>query len=128
MIALGLVAANHGAAHRAFLVYLPVGGFLALRWRRTIGAHMAAVLWALGSVLAHWPCPLTGLEQWARPRAGMAPLGPAGFIDHYLTAGHPGGPDVYLQSAALLAVLASWAAYLLTGRGRGIDTRNIVPE
>ena len=27
------------AAHFAFLIYLPAGGFLALRWRRTIWLH-----------------------------------------------------------------------------------------
>ena len=70
------------AAHFAFLIYLPIGGFLALRWRRSIWVHVAVVLWGLGSVALHLWCPLTALEQWARPRAGMAPLGSAGFIDH----------------------------------------------
>jgi hypothetical protein len=73
------------AAHFAFLIYLPVGGFLALRWRRTIWLHSAAVAWAAGSVLLRVSCPLTGIERLAREHAGMAALGPAGFIDHYIS-------------------------------------------
>ncbi|HPX36182.1 MAG TPA: DUF2784 domain-containing protein [Mycobacterium sp.] len=105
------------AAHLAFLLYVPAGGFLALRWRRSIRVHIAAVLWGIGvSVLGFW-CPLTALERWARPRAGMAPLNPGGFIEHYLT-GHlwPSGGTGYVQTAAFIAVLASWIAYALTAR------------
>jgi uncharacterized protein DUF2784 len=32
-------------AHFAFLIYVASGGFLALRWRRTIWLHVPAVLW-----------------------------------------------------------------------------------
>ncbi len=51
------------AAHFAFLIYLPVGGFLALRHRRTIWLHVAAVAWAAGSVTVHLWCPLTALDR-----------------------------------------------------------------
>lgn len=103
-------------AHFAFLVYLPSGGFLALRWRRSIWLHVAVVFWGLGSVALHFWCPLTALEQWARPRAGMAPLSPAGFIDHYITGVlYPANATGYVQAAAFAAVLVSWGLYLLTG-------------
>lgn len=108
------------AAHFAFLIYLPVGGFLALRHRRTIWLHGAAVAWAAGSVTVHLWCPLTALEQWARPRAGMPPLGPSGFIDHYITGViYPVWGTGYVQAAVLAAVIASWAAFALT---RGAPT------
>ncbi len=108
------------AAHFAFLIYLPSGGFLALRWRRSIWLHVPVVLWGIGSVVLHFWCPLTALEQWARPRAGMAPLGSAGFIDHYITGVmYPSGGTGYAQAAAFLAVVTSWIAYAVTsGRGR----------
>lgn len=103
------------AAHFAFLIYLPSGGFLALRWRRSIRLHVAVVLWGLGSVVLHFWCPLTALEQWARPRAGMPALGSAGFIDHYITGVmYPTGGTGYAQAAAFIAVLVSWVLYLLT--------------
>ena len=103
------------AAHFAFLIYLPIGGFLALRWRRSIWVHVAVVLWGLGSVALHLWCPRTALEQWARPRAGMAPLGSAGFIDHYLTGVvYPAGETGYVQAGAFTAVVVSWVLYAVT--------------
>lgn len=114
------------AAHFLFLIYLPSGGFLALALRSAghhrgsrwaIRVHVAAVLWAVGSVTLHFWCPLTALEQWARLRAGLAPLGPAGFIDHYLTGVlYPGSATGVVQGAALAGVLLSWGLYLAAGR------------
>ncbi len=105
------------AAHFAFLIYLPTGGFLALARRHSIWLHVAAVLWAIGSVTLHFWCPLTALEQWARPRAGMAPLGSAGFIDHYVTGViYPTWATGYVQAAAFAAVLVSWVIF---ARGSG---------
>lgn len=112
--------------HYAFLIYLPSGGFLALAmrnaghrvWsRRLIRLHVAVVLWGLGSVLLHFWCPLTALEQWARPRAGMAPLGSAGFIDHYINGVvYPSGATGYAQAMAFAAVVVSWTLYAATAR------------
>lgn len=105
------------AAHFAFLVYLPVGGFLALRWRRSIVLHLPAVLWGMASVIVGLWCPLTALERWARSRAGMSPLGSGGFIDHYITGViYPEGATAAVQGAVLLAVLASWLGYGMTAR------------
>ena len=106
------------AAHFAFLVYLPLGGFLALRWRRSIWLHMAAVTWALGSVIAHYGCPLTDIERWARLRAGLPSLGPAGFIDHYVTGVvYPAAGTGLAHAVVFSAVVSSWIVYAATGRG-----------
>lgn len=109
------------AAHFAFLLYLPSGGFLALRWRRSIGWHIAAALWGIGAAAGNVWCPLTALERWARVRAGMTPLNPGGFIDHYLT-GHvwPHGAATYVEIAAFAAVLVSWIAYALTSQRESV--------
>ena len=116
------------AVHFAFLVYLPCGGFLALRFRRSILAHLPAVLWGIASVAVGLWCPLTALEQWARSRAGMAPLDSAGFIDHYLTGVlYPEGATGHIQAAVLVSVLASWLGYGLTaGRGVGHRRRRVM--
>lgn len=126
------------AAHFAFLIYLPSGGFIALAlrranhrvWsRRAVWLHVAVVLWGLGSVVLHFWCPLTALEQWARPRAGMAPLGSAGFIDHYITGVmYPSGATGYAQAAAFTAVLVSWVLLAVSARrvpaaGRPVGAR-----
>ena len=99
------------AAHFVFLIYLPVGGLLALRWRGTIWLHAGAVAWAATSVLVHVPCPLTGIERLAREHAGMAPLGSGGFIDHYISD----VGDYEAQAAALIVVAVSWIGYLASG-------------
>ena len=71
-------------AHFAYLVYLPSGGFLALRWPRSIWLHLASVGWGVLVVTLPVPCPLTSLEDWARARAGMEPLPSTGFVDRYV--------------------------------------------
>ncbi|EUA44505.1 hypothetical protein I552_4278 [Mycobacterium xenopi 3993] len=40
--------------HVAFICYVVVGGFIALRWRRTLWLHIAAVLWARPAWWAMW--------------------------------------------------------------------------
>lgn len=114
------------AAHFAFLAYLPAGGFLALRWRRSIVAHIAAVSWAVGSVVWHFWCPLTTAEQWARSRAGMAPLSPAGFIDHHITGViFPSAGTGYAQAVVFTAVAGSWIGYGITRRRGGGDAGSV---
>ena len=104
-------------AHFAFLVYLLTGGFLALRWRRTIWLHVLAALWATGSVVLRFDCPLTSAERWARQRAGLPPLPAGGFIDHYLTGAiYPAAVTGYVQAGVLLAVLVSWVCYAVRAR------------
>ncbi len=117
------------AAHFAFLVYLPTGGFLALRWRRSIWLHLPAVMWGTASVTVGLWCPLTALEQWARPRAGMAPLSSAGFIDHYITGAiYPADATRYVQAAVFLAVLVSWLGFALTARRGSRHLRRGAPN
>lgn len=45
-----LVTVSVGA-HFAYLCYVPCGGFLALRWPRTIWLHLASVCWGLAVVM-----------------------------------------------------------------------------
>lgn len=53
-------------AHFAFMGYLVVGGFLALRWRRTFWLHVPTAVWGVAIITGHLDCPLTWLERWAR--------------------------------------------------------------
>jgi len=100
------------ALHFAFVGYVVIGGFLALRWPRTMWLHVPAVIWGIAISTRRVDCPLTWLERWARGSAGMAPLPPDGFIAHYITGvvfpvGWVGG--VELATFAVIAV--SWALY-----------------
>lgn len=95
--------------HLAYLIYLPSGGFLALRWPRTILLHVPTVVWGFGAAALHFPCPLTSLERWARARAQMDPLPAGGFIDRY-AAGvlYPANRTGVAQTLAFLAAAVSW--------------------
>ena len=53
-------------AHASFVVFVVLGGLLALRWPRILWLHVPAVLWGAVVELAGWPCPLTPLEQRLR--------------------------------------------------------------
>src|SRR5271155_1996803 len=101
------------ALHLAFIGYVLVGGFLALRWRRTIWLHVPAVIWGIAIAAELVDCPLTWVERWARARAGMAPLPPDGFVAHYLTGViYPAGWLVGVQLGSFAVVAVSWALYV----------------
>ena len=105
-------------AHFAYLLYVPSGGFLALRWPKTIVLHVPAVAWGVAVIGLRLPCPLTSLESWARRRADMDPLPATGFIDRYV-AGlfYPSGRTGIAQVLAFLAAATSWGLFAAQ-RGR----------
>jgi len=96
-------------AHFAYLLYLPSGGFLALRWPRSIWLHVPTVLWGVGVVVFGLPCPLTDIERLCRDRAAMEPLPTSGFIDRYV-AGifYPADRTGAAQALAFAAAGISW--------------------
>lgn len=114
-----IVVALTVAVHFAFLGYLLVGGFLALRWRRTVWLHVLAVIWGVAITTGHLDCPLTWLERWARAKAGMPGLPPEGFIAHYITGViYPASWVCAVQVVTFAMVAMSWALYLWRGRRR----------
>lgn len=104
------------AVHLAFIAYMVTGGFLALRWPKTIWVQVPVVLWGISIELINFVCPLTALERWARPRAGMNPMPADGFIAHYLTGVvYPANWANPVLLAALVTVVMSW---VLVARSR----------
>ncbi|BBY07766.1 DUF2784 domain-containing protein [Mycobacterium noviomagense] len=98
--------------HFAYLIYLPSGGFLALRWPRGILLHIPAVLWGAGVVVLGFPCPLTQVEQSARTRAGMNPLPASGFVDRYIAGVcYPANRTGIAQLLAFVAAGVSWIVF-----------------
>lgn len=98
--------------HFAFLIYLPSGGFLALRWPRSIVLHVPIVAWGVAVVGLGLPCPLTSLERWARTRAGMDPLPITGFIDRYVAGVlYPSNGTRTAQALAFVAAAVSWVMF-----------------
>ena len=71
------------ALHTLFVVFVVLGGLLALRWRRAAFVHVPSALWGAWVELAGWICPLTPLEVTLRRQAGQAGYA-GGFLEHYL--------------------------------------------
>jgi len=107
-----IVVALIVAVHLTFIGYVVAGGFLALRWRRTLWLHVPSVTWGIAIGANQVDCPLTWVERWARARAGMTPLSPNGFIAHYVTGViYPVGWLAGVQLASFGVVAVSWAMY-----------------
>jgi uncharacterized protein DUF2784 len=99
------------AVHYAYLGYVLVGGFLAIRWPRTIAVHVLAVTWAVVIVTTKVPCPLTALQNQFRENAGGQPLS-GSFIDLYVRGTfYPAGQQSAAQASLAVVVLASWIAF-----------------
>jgi hypothetical protein len=97
------------AVHFAFVGYGVIGGFLALRWPKTIWLHLPVVIWCVAIEVVDFICPLTALERWGRAGAGMAPLPSDGFIDHYITGvWYPATDENLVLVLVLVTVVTSW--------------------
>lgn len=100
------------AVHFAYLGYVLVGGFFAIRWPRTIAIHVLAVTWAVVIVTTKVPCPLTAAQNQFRENAGGQPL-PGSFIDLYVRGTlFPAGQQSAAQAGLALVVLTSWALFI----------------
>ena len=69
--------------HLAFIVFVIVGGFFALRWRWAPLVHVPAALWGVFIEVSGGVCPLTPLENSLHRAAGSSGYS-GGFIEHYL--------------------------------------------
>jgi hypothetical protein len=69
--------------HLAFVVFVVLGGLLALKWRWVIWLHLPAAIWGAMIEFGGWICPLTPLENWLRYEGGEEGY-VGGFIQHYL--------------------------------------------
>jgi hypothetical protein len=116
------------AAHFAFLAYVVVGGFLAVRWPAAFWPHLGAAIWGVLVVGVPLDCPLTRAENWARRRAGEPGL-TRGFIDRYFDGVlYPERFTGLLRGLVALCVLGSWLwAYRRWVNGRRPAPRQGVP-
>ena len=102
----GLLADLVVGAHFLFVVFVVLGGLLALRWPRVAWLHLPAALWGTLIELWGWVCPLTPLEKWLRRQGGLAGY-QGGFIEHYiLPILYPAGLTRGVQLLLAAAVVA----------------------
>lgn len=110
--------------HGLFVVFVVLGGSLALRWRAVVWLHLPAAIWGALIEFAGWICPLTPLENLLRGRAGEAGYA-GGFVEHYiLHALYPGELTAgvrWLLGSLVLAV--NGVAYALVIRQSRVRRR-----
>jgi hypothetical protein len=79
----GLLADAIVVLHLAFVLFVLLGGLLALRWPRAAWVHLPAAAWGAWIEFAGWVCPLTPFENWLRQRGG-GPAYSMSFVERYL--------------------------------------------
>ena len=100
--------------HFAFVLFVVLGGLLALRWPRVAWLHIPAVIWGALVEFTGWICPLTPLENRLRRASGETSY-QGDFIAHYiLPALYPNGLTRRISScSAAIALAVNFAIYAL---------------
>jgi hypothetical protein len=108
----GLAADLVVVLHLAFVLFVVLGGLLALRWPRLAWIHLPVAAYGALIELVGWICPLTPLENWLRQAAGETGY-EGGFVEHYLLPVlYPRALTAGLQlTLGLLVILANAAIY-----------------
>lgn len=71
--------------HFCFILFVIVGGFFLLRWRKLWKLHLPAVIWGFMVQYFVWICPLTNMENYFRNLSGQAGYD-GGFIEHFTSS------------------------------------------
>ena len=108
------------AVHFAFVVFVVLGGLLALRWPRILWVHVPAVIWGALVEFMGWICPLTPLEIRLREAAGETAY-QEDFIAHYILPmlypeGLTRGDQLMLGGLALAINVAIYTAVYVRHR------------
>ena len=69
--------------HFGFVLFVVLGGLLALRWPRAAWFHLQAAVWGAGIELVGGICPLTPFEIRLRELGGEVGYA-GGFVEHYV--------------------------------------------
>ena len=103
--------------HMAFLVYIVLGGFLALHRSALIWPHIATTLYSAFVTVASFTCPLTTLEKWLLKSGGATPY-EGSFINQYLRGTfYPAEYEAALWLCCMAIAIAS-QAFMLTRHRR----------
>jgi Protein of Unknown function (DUF2784) len=75
------------ASHLAYALFAAFGGLLVQRFPLIMWPHLAALVWAVGTLALDWGCPVTPWEKSLRERAGATSY-EEGFVQHYILRTH----------------------------------------
>jgi uncharacterized membrane protein YhhN len=118
--------------HFAFVLFVVLGGLVALRWPRVAYVHLPIALYGAAIEFMGFVCPLTPLEKSLRQRGGAAGY-EGGFIEHYIMAAlYPGALTREIQFLLGMAVLVINAVIYTVWlqrrrRGRGGAGSRLLP-
>ena len=97
-------------AHFAFVVFVVIGGVLALRWPKVLWVHVPVVVYSMWIIAFGITCPLTPLERNLRERGGQDRYGES-FIERYVEGVlYPADMLRQAQAVAAVVVIGSWVA------------------
>lgn len=102
--------------HFGFVLFVALGGLVALRWPRIVWFHVPCAVWGVAIEFGGWICPLTPLENQLRTLAGESTYH-GDFVARYLLPVlYPEGltreAQMVLGMAALLLNVAIYAVLL----------------
>jgi hypothetical protein len=104
--------------HFAFVVFVVIGGLLALRWPKALWLHVPSVIYSIWIITFSINCPLTPLERDLRERAGEGRYEES-FIERYVEGVlYPGDMLRQAQAVAAIIVVGSWIAVGVRARTR----------
>lgn len=110
--------------HLAFVLFVVLGGLLALRWPRAAWVHLPAALWGAWIEWAGWICPLTPLENRLRERGGQSGYDTT-FVEQYIVPVlYPPGLSREVQwvlGALVVAVNVAVYLWVLRHRARRVS-------
>jgi hypothetical protein len=107
--------------HAAYLVYMTLGGFLALRNIAWLWPHLASTGWSLVVTLTGVTCPLTRLEKWLLHLSGRTPYEDS-FIAQYLRGVvYPAEYEAAVWVSAIGLALLSYVVVLSRRRRRVLE-------
>ena len=112
--------------HLCLVLFVILGGVLALRWPRLASVHIPIALYGALIEFAGFVCPLTPLENSLRRRGGEAAY-QGDFIGHYVTATiYPEGLTRATQLGLGVAVLiVNGVVYTIWWRRRRARARAV---
>ncbi len=105
------------ALHLAFVLFVVLGGLLALRWPRVAWVHVPVALYGAIIEFVGFVCPLTPLENRLRRLGGEAGY-TGGFVEQYITAAlYPEGLTPTVQVVlGVLVLLVNGVVYSVVWR------------
>ena len=116
------------ALHLAFLGYMVLGGFLALRRLGLIWPHVAVIGYSFYVTLTSFTCPATTLEKWLRVQGGETPYD-GSFIQEYLRGTiYPPAIETAVWLGCMGIAMASWVFVLTRRRRAGVPPGPLAQE